>query len=230
MRMLLSLLLFSFSFSALAKMNWSDFSLTYLNGSHYELGDNQRQVLTFEHASGHRWGDTFLFVDRLHSSDGKQTTYGEFSPRWFIQQYAGNGPLKDLSVASTIEMGDGFTHYLLGAGFSWRVPHFKFFKTNFYRRNNHVGNSNWQMTASWAVPFELGESQWHYGGFLDWFTSVDNKPSGYNFTSQLKLNIAPWLGLDSPLYLGTEYVFWNNKFGVSGVRERNANFLIKWHW
>ena len=187
-------------------------------------------MLTFEHASGQSWGDTFLFVDRLHSDSGDKTTYAEFSPRWYISQYDNKQWLKDLSVATTVEMGKGFTHYLYGLGLSWNVPDFKFVKTNFYRRNNDTGGSNWQMTASWALPFEVGQSQWVYDGFLDWFTAVDGKPSGYNFTSQLKLDLAPYFGLDTPLYIGTEYVYWTNKFGISGVDERNANLLLKWHW
>jgi len=214
----------------MAKTLWSKASLTYLNGNNYQVGDPKRQVLTFEHASGHNWGDTFLFVDRLHSDDGDKTTYGEFAPRWYIQQYGHQGLIKNLSFATTLEMGEGFSHYLYGVGFSWNLPHFKFMKTNFYRRNNDKGGSNWQMTASWALPFSIAQTQWDYSAFVDWFTSVDGKPSGYNFTSQLKLNIAPYLGLDSPLYIGTEYVYWTNKFGISGVDERNANLLLKWYW
>ncbi len=43
------------STSASAEQLWSSFSLSYLKGSDYEVGDNERQVVTIEHASGHSW-------------------------------------------------------------------------------------------------------------------------------------------------------------------------------
>jgi nucleoside-specific outer membrane channel protein Tsx len=58
----LFLLLFS---AASHAANWSDFSLSYLNGSNYQVGDNDRRILTLEHAAGLTWGNTFTFVDRL---------------------------------------------------------------------------------------------------------------------------------------------------------------------
>lgn len=61
-------------------------------------------------------------------------------------------------------------------------------------------------------------------------TAVSGKSPTMNFTSQLKYNLASLLSLDSEVFVGVEYVFWNDKFGISGVNERNANLLVKVHF
>lgn len=222
---LLLLPLVFLSLDANAETLWSNFSVTYLNGSNYEVGDNKRQVVTFEHAAGLSWGDSFLFVDRLESKNGTNATYAEWSPRFKISDYQ-NSFLRNIYVATTVEIGDGFTHYLTGIGTDLKLPHFKFFKLNLYHRNNHSGDNAQQITAAWAIP--LGPLT--YDGFMDFVPSNDNKATSMNLTSQLKYDLAPHIKLSSPLFLGIEYVYWQNKFGIDGVDENNVNFLIKYHF
>ncbi|MDC2890385.1 hypothetical protein [Psychrosphaera algicola] len=83
---LLSLMTFIlFSAPSMAKTKWSDFSLSYLKGSDYELGDNKREVISFEYANGSTWGDTFMFFDRLISDNGDVETYGEYNSRFHVK-------------------------------------------------------------------------------------------------------------------------------------------------
>ena len=101
---------------------------------------------------------------------------------------------------------------------------------NFYLKNNGDGDSNFQTTIVWALPL----APFTYDGFLDYATGVDNTAFGdteaqMNMTSQLKYDLAPMFNLDTKLYVGVEYVFWLNKFGIDGVDEKNANFLLKYH-
>lgn len=214
---------------ASAETIWSDFSLSYLSGDDYEVGDNSRNVATFEYASGTSWGDNFLFFDRLESSNGNIETYGEFSPRFKIAEFE-KSFVESLYVATTIEMGPA-TNYLIGLGSNLKIPGFKFFKVNLYYKNNEVGDSNFQTTIAWALP--LGPL--FYDGFIDYATGVDNTPFGdtktqMNMTSQLKYDIAPVFNMNAKLYVGVEYVYWINKFGIDGVDEQNANLLIKYHF
>ena len=231
-----TLLIFScliFSFQLSAKTIWSDYSLTYLNGQSYEVGDTDREVLTFEHVNGTTWGGSFMFFDRLESSNGDNETYGEFTARIKLKEM--NGFIKNVYFVPSVEIGaldtvsgfsNSFTNYLYGVGVDLAIPHFKFFQLNTFFRNNQSGENSYQATFVWAIP--LGPLQ--YDGFLDWTTSTDDKESSMNFTSQLKYDIAPHVGLDSKLFVGLEYVFWNNKFGIDGVDERNANLLVKYHF
>ncbi len=227
---ILTLLLLTFvTVPSSAKTIWSDYSVSYLSGHNYEVGDNSRKVAKFEYASGTTWGDNFMFFSRLESSNGDISTYGEFSPRYKITSFD-DSFVQHLYIASTIEMGP-HTNYLLGLGSDLKMPGFKYFKVNAYLKNNGNGDANFQTTIVWALP--VGPLV--YTGFLDYATEVDNTPFGdteaqMNMTSQLKYDLAPLLNLSSKLYVGLEYVLWLNKFGIDSVDEKNANLLIKYHF
>ena len=207
-----------------AKVIWSDFSITYLNGSEYEVGDAEREVLTFEHASGLSWGDSFMFFDRLMSDNGNVETYGEFAPRVKLSS-AQFGLFKNIYFAPALEMGPK-NNYLWGVGTDIDIDAFAFFKFSAFFRDNGAGGTNEQVTLSWGLP--LGPL--FYDGFMDFATAVNGGKSQMNLTSQLKYDIAPHFNLDNKFYLGVEYVFWSNKFGIDGVDERNVNFLAKFHF
>jgi nucleoside-specific outer membrane channel protein Tsx len=231
-RILLIAAFTAMSIPAQAKTIWSDFSLSYLNGSSYEAGDTDREVYTFEHVSGTTWGSTFLFFDRLEFSNGDNETYGEFTPRIRISEL--DGFIKNVYAVPSMEMGvfnspgfsNSFTNYLYGVGVDLAVPHFDFFQASAFYRNNEFGDNNYQLTLVWGLP--LGPL--YYDGFMDWTTSTDQAESSMNLTSQLKYDVAPHIGLDSKLFVGIEYVFWNNKFGIDGIDERNVNLLVKFHF
>ncbi len=203
-----------------------DFSLTYLNGSNYELGDPDREVLTFEHKGEFDWGDSFIYIDRFRSNNGDTETYAEISPRLNIAEFPYNHRFMAASVATTWEAGDGFDNYLIGLGTDWQASGFDYLRLNFYRRNNQHFASNYQVTARWGVP--LGNL--YYDGFIDWSSTSDGHQAEVNFTSQLKYDFSTIAGFDKPLYVGMEIVLWNNKFGIADVDERNLNFLVKVHF
>ncbi|QJR80720.1 nucleoside-binding protein [Alteromonas pelagimontana] len=213
-----------------AATNWTDASLTYLNGNNYELGDNQRQVLTLEYASGASWGDNFIFVDRLESSDGNHATYVEANPR--IRLFAfDSAVVKNLYFTPTGEFGDE-TNWLYGLGTDLALPHFRYAKLSVYYKDNGNGATNEQATLAFAVPFL---ENFLYDGFVDIMSAYRRNDglmssSQFNATTQLKYNLDRHFNLSTRLYVGIEYVYWNNKFGVSGVNERNVNFLLKYHF
>ncbi len=213
------------SFTSIAETLWSDTSATFLRGNNYEVGDSNRTVFTFEHAAGYNWGDSFLFVDRLQSSNGDKETYAEISPRFQISGYK-NQVFENIYIATTAEIGDGFTHYLVGLGTKLNIPNFHFFNLNIYHRNNESAKNNQQITASWAVP--IGPLT--YDGFMDYVIANSDEHSSMNLTSQLKYDLAPHMNLKTKLFVGVEYVYWLNKFGIDGVDEKNVNLLVKYHF
>ena len=232
-------LLLTASIGTQAKTVWSDYSVSYLNGSDYEVGDNEKQIWTIEYASGTTWGDHFMFFDRLESDDGTFETYGEFTPRFKVSEFSA-GIFKNLYFAPSVEMGPS-NNYLWGISTDVAIVHFKFIKLSFYARDNGNGDGSFQTTLAWAVP--IGPLV--YDGFIDYATGADNVDIGggvlvdretqMNFTSQLKYDLAPHFNLENKLYVGIEYVFWNNKFGIKDsptfkTDERNANLLIKYHF
>lgn len=228
------------STSVSAKQFWSDTSFTLLKGSNYEVGDSDKTVLTLEHASGHSWGGIFAFVDRLkHENDNNHETYGElgftfdvinqkdsFIKNTFLAaQWEFNA--QTISIPGVGNIDGSFDNYLAGAGVGLNIPGAQFFTATVYQRNNQIGDNNQQLTLAWAFPFA---DSFVYDGFLDAVNGSDTTTGGYNLTSQLKYDVGQHIGVEKgKFYAGIEYVHWNNKFGIPGVNEKNANLLIKWH-
>lgn len=222
-----------------AEVLWQDFSVSYLNGSNYRVDGPDKQVLTFEHAAGTSWGDSFLFLDHLRGDNGSRSNYAEWSPRLSLSKLSGQqlqfGLIKDVLLSSTVEMSSLRTDFLYGVATDLAVPGFNYLKLNFYRRNNDGLAGNWQLTTTWAVPFTLGQQQFLYDGFLDWYSTTADQRASINMTSQLKWALHPLFNLKNKLYVGVEYVYWRNKYGIADspafrTNESNVNLLIKAHF
>ncbi len=237
--LVLCMLLLAAALPLQAKVLWQDWRLTYLHGEHYRLGDAKRQVYTFEHAAGTSWGDSFFFLDHMRSANGGRSNYAEWAPRVSLAKITGNtwqyALVKDVLLAGQIEMSSVATNHLFGIGLDLAIPGLQFFQLNGYRRDNDHVADNWQLTLVWARSFKLGQQQFLYDGFLDWASTSADQAANINITSQLKWLASDMLGITSKLYLGVEYVYWRNKFGVADSpalrsNESNINLLIKWHF
>jgi nucleoside-specific outer membrane channel protein Tsx len=111
-----------------------------------------------------------------------------------------------------------------------RLAGFRFLKLNFYYRNNDNYDDKYQFTPVWAVPFQVGDEQWLYDGFIDWSSATPQTAANLHFTSQLKWNIKQHLGVSNNVYVGFEYTYWHNKFGINNIHENNLNLLFKYHF
>ncbi|MGR3913400.1 MAG: DUF5020 domain-containing protein [Gammaproteobacteria bacterium] len=275
---LLAATLFFAAPSAFAKVIWQDFSVSYLQGRNYhpqtlsngiQTQAERRQVVTVEHASGHTWGGTFLFIDRLMSSEDEypnDAMYGEFSinpnvakPGGFVKNVFLSGQMEFGSGDNgannrfNLTKGNSFNNMLLGVGLGLDIPGASFFNVVFYRRLNDdqildasiptdVGRTrpdNNQLTLTWR--FDFANDSFRFDGFLDYATSFDfdhnddsmggTSEASLNFTPQLKYDLGRAAGYTpKKLWVGVEYVAWQNKFGSQHWDENNANILVKWHF
>lgn len=228
--------------AALAETTFSNTSLTLLYGSDYEvLAEDDQVVMTFEHVSGHNWGDLFFFVDRLmakSSASNDKETYGEFSPRLSLSYLTGNqlsaGPIKDVYLAGTYEFnasGVQFDNYLYGFGLDWDVPGFNYVQTQFYYANNELSDNDLQFTLVWGMPIALGSSLFMFDGYIDWSSAEDTHAAEFHFNPQLKLDLGNYFNNPGKFYVGIEYSYWHNKFGIQNADTENlVNALVKVHW
>ncbi len=226
------------SLNGYAKVLWSNNSLALLYGTTYKVPftantrDTKRFVITFEHMSDNSWGDWFSFLDIIRSVDrGRPNAlYGELQPRFSLYQMLKKKPetgfLTDVLLATTIEYGasaNGFNqiNWLIGPGFSFKVPGFQMLRLNFYRRHNQRYKDNWQLTPAWIVPWSLGSQDFDFSGWLDIASKVQNRRLNLHTQIQIKWDAGKSLfSKEKTFYLGTEFKYWRNKFGISGVTER----------
>ncbi|MBD9425913.1 hypothetical protein IB232_11325 [Pseudomonas sp. PDM15] len=238
-------------------LQWQDNSLTYLNGIDFKVDPPRQQTLTFEHASGWSFGDLFIFVDGIKynteatngANDG-HSFYGEISPRLSLGKLSGSdlsfGPIKDLLLAATYEFGeDDVDSYLLGPAVDLNVPGFDFFQLNTYYRETdgkRDGSGVWQITPAWSYTLAVGDSDLVIDGFMDWV--VDNDDSYHanlHFNPQIKYDMAKAMGWGKRFYVGVEYDYWSDKYGIDddgyvgdeilgGTDQSAISLLLKGHF
>jgi len=215
---------------------WSATSMSILKGSGYQLASSEdASILTLEHASGWAYGDNFLFFDIFQPFDTDTGIYGEWHPRLsagkLFKSDMSLGPIKDVLLATEINAGNNWRAYLYGVGFDLDIPHFNFFSINFYIRDEPgiEGETTYQISPSWNIPFDLGGTKWTFGGFLDYAGAEgDGKEANLLTCPQLLLDVSNFAGSPGNLYVGIEYQYWKNKYGVDGVNDEVAQLMAKW--
>jgi nucleoside-specific outer membrane channel protein Tsx len=243
-------------------LQWQNNSLTYLYGQDFKIDPEIQQTVTFEHASGWSFGDLFLFVDVIKyntdatngAGDG-HTFYGEFSPRFSLGKISGAdlsfGPIKDVLIATTYEFGeDDVESYLIGPAVDLDIPGFDYFQLNTYLRTtdgSRAGSNVWQITPVWSYTIPVGESDILIDGFMDWVVDNDSNRRGdyhanLHFNPQIKYDLGKALKWgEKQLYVGIEYDYWKNKYGIKdggfvsenfvGSTDQNtASLLVKAHF
>ncbi|QXI30153.1 outer membrane protein OmpK [Pseudomonas vanderleydeniana] len=236
-------------------LQWQTNSLTYLYGKNFAINPSIQQTLTFEHADKWKYGDTFLFVDKIFyngkpdPNKGPHTYYGEFSPRLsfgkILDRDLSLGPVKDVLLAMTYEYGEGESEaYLIGPGLDLNVPGFNYFSLNVYRRHTEgprPGTGTWQITPSWSYTVPVGASNILIDGYLDWVVDNDRNSRGryhanLHLNPQIKYDLGKTLGWgEKRVYAGIEYSYWKNKYGIDSspaldTHQNTASLLLKVHF
>ncbi|HAG77307.1 membrane protein [Stutzerimonas stutzeri] len=230
-------------------LHWQSNSLTYLYGKDYKIDAPIQQTVTFEHVNGWKYGDTFLFLDSIHfngkgndNGNDDSTFYGEFSPRLsfgkIFQRDLSFGPIKDVLVAMTYEFGEGDVEtYMIGPGFDLDVPGFDYVSVNVYHRDtdgDRVGDGTWQVTPVWGYTLPVGNSDILIDGFIDWVVDNDSNSRGEEYHANLHIN--PQIKYDlgkamnwgeKQLYVGIEYDYWSDKYGIENGGFVSENFVGK---
>lgn len=230
--------------------NFSNWDGQLLYGTGFEEPGNPRDVrkgiITIENAAAWNWGSSFFFVDILHSDsrDGRaREVYGEWYPSASIGKLRGRplslGPVRDVSVTAGVNMGaktNGAAPlvFLPGLTFDLKVPAFAFFTLGTYAyvdRGRFGGTpvnhgTSFQVTPSWSLPIVTPRVRFRFDGFLDYIGSHAGAPHQLLTQPQLKLDVGSLWDAPGRLYVGTEWQYWKNKFGVPGLTESFPQALV----
>lgn len=216
-------------------LQWHSSNVQLLRGHDYKVGEEQRTIVTLEHANGWKYGDNFGFID-LSYPDGEDSTYYlEVSPRLSLGKMTGldfsYGLIKDVLISTTFEKGRGQgPQYLYGGAVDLNLPGFKFFSANAYVHDStELDGQTWQVTLAWNRPFEIGGLKFLAEGFADFQGREDTSHSNQLISPRLLLDVGDLAGIGSDRVMaGVEYQYWHNKFGIDGVTESVPQVQLKW--
>lgn len=214
-------------------------SISYLYGENFVVEPETQQTLTFEYAAAWEYIDLFMFAEKkFYSGSGNGTgRYGEFSPRLKLYDFEQGSSLKKLTLASTFERGkNGVKSNLLGFGLDLNVLGFNYLTNNIYHRDtpSRAGHS-WQLTTTWSMSTQVAELPILFDGYLDWVFISDESEAHFHFNPQIKIDMKKWLGGDREWYVGLEYDFWHEKYGIDNsesfdTNQNTASLLLKYHF
>jgi len=231
-KLILFLVTISFSTSswALQAFDWTSSNIQYLYGGDFIFAEQERSTVTIEHAHGWKYGTNFFFVD-MYNNNGFEV-YTEVYSYLSINKIFGAdlslGPIKDFSLAGGINISNRpeekrFQAYLVGISLDLANEYFDYLQLDVMAYKDD-GYHSWgvQITPVWSFPFKLGPTKLKFRGFVDIKDGNTNALGNVTMLAQpqLLLDVGHLAGWKSDIfYIGTEYSFWLNKFGVEDANE-----------
>lgn len=230
--------------------SWSNTEVQYLHGDGYRAPGNphdiSQSIITFTHAHGWSLGHNFMFMDTLISEagqPGQTSVYGEaysyLSLSKVLNRDLSFGLFKDLNAAVGVNAGENFDNAksgprtaLYGVSVDFNLPGFTLFSVDFLRHNvlePKADGSSWQITPVWNFPFEIAGSKWNLQGFADFIGSKSPEIARTALAQpQLRLDVGDLWGKSQHLFIGIEYQYWHNKYGIKGLHEGLPQALLVW--
>jgi len=205
-----------------------------LRGHDYELGKRQRSIVTVEHANAWKYGDNFAFVDFIFP-DGKDSAYYiEISPRLSLSKMTGKdfsfGIVKDVLISTTFEKGRGQgPQYLYGGAVNLDIPSFRFLSINAYVHDStQLDGQTWQSTVAWNSPIKIGNEKFVFEGFSDFQGREDTSHANQLIVPRFLWDAGNAGGFEAnKFFIGMEYQYWHNKFGIRGKTESVPQLQLK---
>ena len=216
-------------------IQWHSTNIQLLRGGEYELGSQQRTIMTFEHANRWSYGDFYIFGDKDWRDVGDSAYYVEPTLRVSFNKLYGekltSGIVKDVFIAGQIEKPKGQRpRTLIGLSADLDVAGFRFFKTMLFLRDNpDLAGDTQQFTFAWNYPFSVAGIDFLTEGFADIAGSEGTSVANQLFVPRLLIDIGQASGWHAnTLWLGIEWQYWHNKFGVKGVTESVPQLQVKY--
>ena len=126
---------------------------------------------------------------------------------------------------------DNFKAYLAGISFNLSNVWFDFLQLDItaYKDDSVSGRYGMQFTPVRSLPFTLANVKFKFRGFTDFKTGNTNNSGNFNILAQPQMlidigDLADWKS--DKVYIGTEYSYWYNKFGLKDVVESTVQGMV----
>ena len=212
--------------------------------------DVPKSVFTFENSAAGRGWSSYLFVDVLRSwSDADanaKEVYGEWYPSLSVLKLAGAGSpmgfLRDVSVTIGLNTGvrsTGPSPFVVVPGITLdlNVPGFTFLSVGgfaYVDRGRFEGQptgcqaTTFQVTPSWSLPFGIGTMKFRFDGFVDFIGSHADCEAMIISQPQLKVDLSGLWHRPGKVYVGLEWDYWRNKYGIAGLNDSVFLPMLVW--
>ena len=230
-------------------MQWSNSEIQYLHGANYNEPFNPHDVvqsiITVTHTHGWAYGRNFFFMDTLFTESGQRSQtnlYGEAYSTFSLGKISGLDLsyriIKDFGITVGINLGEnmnstqsGYRAWLYGVTVDLDLPGFDYFNIDFLRQRvtetADIGTS-WQITPVWKLPFEIAGGKWSFEGFADFIGRNQTAARQALAQPQLRLDLGDFWGDENHLFIGIEYQYWHNKYGIKGLHDNVPQALVLW--
>jgi len=245
----------SFAPAALAQDNqrFTTSNLQVKYGDFQEPGideDVPKNDFTFENTSAADWWSSYLFVDVLRSwseaDANAKEVYGEWYPSLSLRTIAGQQPLTGVlrDVKFTVGLNTGVRStgpspfvLLPGVTFDLKVPGFAFLSVGAFAyidRGRFQGQptdctaTTYQITPSWSVPFRVAAASLKLSGFADFIGKHANCAAVVLTQPRLALDLSEIWKKPGHVFVGVDYQYWHNKYGIAGLTDKTFLPVVVW--
>jgi nucleoside-specific outer membrane channel protein Tsx len=241
----------SFAISSQAAI-WSSTEIHYSSGDYLNFTndkhDDTKNIITFQHSSGHKYGINFFFVDHLRS-DTSSEFYGEWYSTFSLGAITGSdmsfGAVKDVGLIAGFNFAPGSNsmYTLPGVSLALDLPGFAFANLditgyNHIKTDGSSGEeSSYMLDFNWAYPFKVGGLSWSVEGHAEYIAGRDLKDGTAKLEDwilmqpQVRLDLGEALGNEAGnLFVGIEYQYWKNKYGVKDKNESVVQLQTVWNF
>ena len=245
------LLIATFAISSQAAI-WSSTEIHYSSGDYLNFANDKHDattsIITFQHASGHKYGKNFFFVDHSRSDTGSGF-YGEWYSTFGLGAITGSdmsfGAVKDLGLIAGFNFAPGSNsmYTLPGVSLALDFPGFAFANLDITGYNNiktdgsRGEESSYMLDFNWAYPFKAGGLSWSVEGHAEYIAGRDLKDGSAKLEDwilmqpQVRLDLGEALGNEAGnLFVGIEYQYWKNKYGVKDKNESMVQLQTVWNF
>jgi hypothetical protein len=257
----LLLLAIVFGSTFVAGADWSNTELQYqygrLSAPSFAGGEKAgTNILTFQHASGWKYGDNFFFVDYLDDSNNDGFNDKDFYAELYINASIGKiskwslhaGPISDVGFIMGLNIGGdpNVLKWLPGIRLAWSLPGFAFLNTDITAYLDESSglkqggapseDDSFMIDVNWARPFSVKNQSFSVEGHVEIIGSRKNE-LGENVDTwilaqpQFRYDIGKALFANpNQVFIGIEWQIWINKLGDPDTDENAIQALAVWRF